>query len=498
MNTPNSHRLSFIEKAGYSLGDAAANFVFMTMILFQQNFYTDTFGLPAAIAGIVLMVGRFWDAFFDPLMGIIADRTNTRWGKFRPWILWTALPWAVIMTLTFTVPNLCLTGKIIYAILTNMLLMTIYSANNTPYSALSGVMTGDSAERTRLSQYRFVAAMTAQLLVGGLTLPLVAKFGQGDSAKGWQTTMAIWALVCLFCFLITFLTTRERIQPDPKQSKSIIEDFRSLAKNGPWLAMFILTLAHFTMISLRGGVGIYYFKYYLDSQKLYEFLDWFGITKIGPGHPLGGIFGILGLTLNSDLSNLRDVAFSFQQVTAQFVTLIGVFSATWLSLRFGKRAVALAGFILTTVLICLFALIPREGVVAAYITEWLRALCYGPTIPLLWAMFADVADYGEWKTGRRITGVVFATIIFALKFGLSLGALILGLILKFHGYAPNVDQSPLSLLGIRSATSLYPAFFLLIVIACLYKYPITKQLNEQIQRELEERRKKYGGPDSNE
>src|SRR3974390_1866356 len=210
-------KLSFLEKAGYSLGDGAANFVFMTMILFQLNFYPDPLGISAAAAGPLLLVGRLWDAFFDPMMGVMADRTNTRWGKFRPWVLWTSIPWGIAMILAYTNPGLGLTGNLIWACLTNVLLMTPYPANNPPYSALSGVMTGDVNERTSLSSFRFVAAMIAQLVVGGFTLPLVARFGQGDSAKGWQMTMGLWACVCVVLFVITFLTTRERILPDPKQ-----------------------------------------------------------------------------------------------------------------------------------------------------------------------------------------------------------------------------------------------------------------------------------------
>ncbi|MGD0200063.1 MAG: MFS transporter, partial [Bryobacteraceae bacterium] len=194
--TNGTQKLSFGEKAGYSLGDGAANFVFMTMILFQLNFYTDTMGIEAAIAGSLLLVGRFWDAFFDPMMGILADRTNTRWGKFRPWVLWTALPWAVVMVLAYSVPGFSHGPTVAYAAATNLLLMTLYSANNTPYSAMTAVMTGDVNERTSLSSFRFVAAMIAQLIVGGFTLPLVAKFGQGNNAKGWQMTIGLWALIC--------------------------------------------------------------------------------------------------------------------------------------------------------------------------------------------------------------------------------------------------------------------------------------------------------------
>jgi hypothetical protein len=204
MSEPTVQKLSFFEKAGYSLGDGAANFVFQTMILFQLNFYTDTMGIVAGVAGSLLLVGRLWDAFFDPMMGLMADRTNTRWGKFRPWVLWTAVPWGVVMVVAYTTPNFSAGGKMVYACVTNMMLMTLYSANNTPYSAMTGVMTGDVNERTSLSSFRFVSAMIAQLIVGGFTLPLVAKFGQGDNAKGWQMTMGLWATICVVLFIITF------------------------------------------------------------------------------------------------------------------------------------------------------------------------------------------------------------------------------------------------------------------------------------------------------
>src|SRR5664280_1176566 len=242
-------KLSFAEKAGYSLGDAAAAFVFQTMIYFQLNFYTDTLGISAAAAGSLLLVGRLWDAFFDPMMGVMADRTNTRWGKFRPWVLWTSIPWGIAMVLAYTNPGLGMTGSLIYACLTNVLLMTLYSANNTPYSALGGVMTGDINERTRLSSFRFVAAMIAQLVVVGVVL-----------------------------FTITFLTTRERILPDPKQKSNPKQDFSALLKNGPWIAMFILTLAHFATLAMRGGTLFYYFQYYVNQDRLFDLLQSLGLT----------------------------------------------------------------------------------------------------------------------------------------------------------------------------------------------------------------------------
>jgi Na+/melibiose symporter-like transporter len=492
MSAP-AQKLSFFEKAGYSLGDAAANFVFMTMILFQLTFYTDTMGLTAAVAGTLLLVGRLWDAFFDPLMGVVADRTNTRWGKFRPWVLWTAVPWGIVMVLAFTVPHFDPTGLLLYAIMTNILLMTLYSANNTPYSALTGVMTADVNERTSISAYRFFAAMFAQLIVGGFTLPLVAKFGQGNNARGWQMTMGLWALLSIVFFVVTFLSVRERVQPPPAQKSSPKEDFGNLVKCGPWIAMFALTLAHFTYLAMRNGTLVYYFNYYVDQTSLLAFLDRFGLgTAPAEGHgPLYSLMSTFGLYVNEARTNVASVGFSFFQMSQQAVTILGVLASTFLAMRFGKKAVALVCFSMATVFAAAFVFLPANAVATTYVLEWVRALAYAPTIPLIWAMFADVADYGEWTSGRRTTGVVFATILFALKAGLSLGGAIAGWLLSGYGYVANVQQTPRALLGIRLTMSVYPALFLAVVVASLVFYKITKALNIQIQDELAERRRQY-------
>lgn len=484
-------KLSVFEKAGYSLGDGAANFVFMTMILFQLNFYTDTMGVAAAYAGSLLLVGRLWDAFFDPMMGVLADRTQTRWGKFRPWVLWTAVPWGIVMVLAYTNPGFSSTGNLMWACLTNVLLMTLYSANNTPYSAMTGVMTGDVNERTSLSSYRFVAAMIAQLIVGGFTLPLVAKFGHGDNAKGWQMTMGLWAIICIVLFVITFLTTRERIQPDPRQKSSPREDFSGLLANKPWKVMFILTLAHFAMLALRGGTLFYYFQYYVDPARLYGLLQTVGLAGGAGSGAWHSLLDTFGLVVNPAKSNIANVGFGLLNMTSQFVTVIGVACSTALSIRFGKKAVAIAGFSTTTVFMALFVLLPPTSVTAIFILEYARALSYAPTIPLIWAMFADVVDYAEWKTGRRATGIIYATILFGLKTGLSLGGAIAGWLLSGFGYVPNVVQSAEALRGIRMTISIFPSILFLIVIVCLIAYPIGKKLNIQIQDELAARRQKF-------
>jgi GPH family glycoside/pentoside/hexuronide:cation symporter len=493
-------KLSVFEKAGYSLGDGAGNFVYMTMILFQLNFYTDTMGIAAAAAGTLLLAGRLWDAFFDPMIGVMSDRTNTRWGKFRPWVLGTAVPWAVVMVLAYTVPGWNYTGTLVYALVTNILLMTLYSANNTPYSAMTAVMTGDVNERTSLSSYRFVAAMIAQLIVGGFTLPLVAKFGQGDNAKGWQMTMGLWAIICVVCFVITFLSTRERIQPPPQQKVSIKEAFGTLTKIVPWIAMFVLTVAHFTGNAMRDGTAFYYFRYYVDKASLLEFLQRIGLPSASEAAG-GGIWNSLlnafGLVIDANQTNVSSVGFSIWNMSGQFCLVIGVLFSTWLSIRFGKKAVAIVGFAFTTVFMAGFILLPADAIWSTFVLLWFRSLAYAPTIPLIWAMFADVVDFAEWKTSRRTTGVIYATFLFAIKVGISLGGFLAGWLLSIYGYQANVAQTEHAQTGIRMLLSVYPAVLYVVIVGALLFYPITKKLNLQIQDELAERRKKYaaqGGP----
>jgi sugar (glycoside-pentoside-hexuronide) transporter len=444
-------KISVTEKIGYSLGDAAANFIFQTMLVFQLAFYTDTFGITAAAAGTLFLVVRVWDAIFDPFMGVVADRTNTKWGKFRPWILWTAVPFGIMGFLTFTTPPFDAQGKLIYAYVTYIVLMMVYSANNLPYSALSGVITGDLAERTSLSAYRFVAAMSAALVIQGLALPMVKYFGGGDSAKGYQITMGVFSALAIVFFVITFATTRERVQPDPTQRNSVRRDLADLTSNGPWVAMFVLTIIVFITLAMRGGVMLYYFKYYLGREDLFSIFNVFGTGS----------------------------------------TIVGVIASTPLAKRFGKRDVFIAGLALTVVFTAAFVLLPRAAIALIFGTEMLRQLAYGFTIPLLWAMMADVADFSEWKNHRRATAVVFSAIVFALKAGLGFGGAIGGWLLAAYGYVPNVAQTERALQGIKLTTSIFPAITFALALVCLFFYRIDKRLEIQITDDLAERRRTY-------
>ncbi len=444
-------KLRVSEKIGYGFGDAAANLVFQTMVIVQLSFYTDTFGISAAAAGTLFLVVRIFDAIFDPLMGVAADRTVTRWGKFRPWILWTAVPFGLMAYLAFRTPNFSPDGKLIYAYVTYIGLMLIYSANNIPYSALSGVVTGDLGERTSLSSYRFVLAMLAQFVIQVFALPMVHYFGGGDSALGYQITMGIFATMCVILFIFCFAMTKERILPDPGHKSSIKQDFLDLTHNGPWITLFVATIFVFITLSLRGGVILYYFKYFVKREDLFSWFNGFALAA--------SICGI-----------------GFSKASA---------------MRWGKRNVFMWGLGITTVLTAVFMFIPADAIPVMFAVEILRNFAYGFTIPLLWAMMADVADYGEWRTGRRATAIVFSAIVFGLKAGLGIGGAIGGWLLSSYGYVPNAAQTPEALRGIQLTASLYPSIPFAIGVLCLFLYKIDKKLNVQITDELTERRKKY-------
>jgi len=465
-------RLSVVEKAGYGVGDMAANFIFQTMVMFQLAFYTDAFGITAAAAGTLLVVVRFWDAIFDPIMGVVADRTNTRWGKFRPWVLWTAVPFGVMGFLAFVTPDLGPSGKLAYAYLTYIGLMMVYSANNLPYSALSGVMTGDLAERTSLSSYRFVFAMLAQLIIQGLALPMVHYFGQGDSAKGYQYTIGIFSAFAVLLFFVTFATTRERIQPPPNQTASVGQHFADLLGNRPWLVMFVLTLVLFITLAMRGSVVPYYFNYYADKARLASLLGAFGVTA-------------------ADEGTVVSIAFSVFNVLGTIATIVAIFFSKSVSVRYGKRNVFITGLVGTVVFTGAFYVIPPTAAPAMFACEILRQFAYGFTIPLLWAMMADVADFSEWKTGRRATAIVFSAIVFALKAGLGFGGAITGYVLSAYGYVPNVAQASPALDGIRNTMSIFPAFTFAVCAGVMLFYEIDKRTEIQMTNELAERREGY-------
>jgi Na+/melibiose symporter-like transporter len=496
--TNQTQKLSFVEKAGYSCADSAANFVFMTMILFQTNFYTDVFGLTASAAAAILLWPRLWDAIADPIVGILADRTDSRWGKFRPWVLFTAVPWAVVMVLAYTTPKGWSMGALIaYAAITNTLLMSIYSMNNMPYAALGGVMTGDINERAKLNSFRFIAVNAAQFIVGGFTLPLVAKFAAGsDRQHGWQMTMMIWAVLCLILFVITFATTKERIKPTTTVKSSPKQDFSDLLKNNPWKVMFAMTLVHFAILSFRGGALYNYYHHYADRGAMYDFVQKLGLV-VPAGASASGLMETLGYIVHGDRadlmnSNVADVVNSIINILGTTVTIIVIFLSAPLAQKYGKKAVAITGFALSTVSAFAFYLLSPTNTTGMVALTFVGSLVYAPTIPLVWAIFADVADYSEWKTGRRFTGMVFATIGFALKSGLALGsASFLWIMAGVFNYDTKLPDAASAVQGYRACGGIVVGIMFAICTLLLVAYQLNKSVTIQMADELAERRRKH-------
>jgi len=489
-----NQKIAVGEKVGYAFGDVATNFFFQSMILYQTRFYTDTAKLSAESVGFMFLILRLGDAVFDPIIGALSDRTQTRWGKFRPWILWTGVPFGLMFWLVYVTPDVGPQAKLLYAYLTYSLVMILYSANNTPYSALMGVMSADASERSSIASYRFVGALLGQFIIQALPLPLVAKFGQGDSARGWALTMAMFGACMVVLNLITFASTRERLAPAPGQKSSLRDDLRDVFTCRPWIVMFVLTLLIFTMLVVRGSSTNYLFAYYLDKNQIRDFLSSVGLAGIGAGEVTGWKSALegFGLLAKPDGSNAAAVGLSLFFVAGSVVQILGIAASRPLADRFGKKAVFITGAAVTTVATALVFLVGPTSVGWVFALSILWAVGWGPTVPLLWVMIADVADFSEWKTSRRATGFMYAGILFALKAGLSLGGALSAWVIDAYGYVPNVAQSETSLLGIRLAASIYPAIALLFGIGCLAIYPIGKSLGQRIQTELTARRSQYG------
>lgn len=480
--------LSVKEKVGYSLGDLAANLIFQTLVTFLAFFYTDVYRIPAATAATIIFVAGLLGAFvFTPVVGIIADRTSTRWGKFRPWILWTSVPFGVLSLLAFSTPDLGEQGKVVYAMATYVLLVLVYAANNLPYSALSGVLTGNMAQRNSLSAYRFVAVMVAQFIIQVLLLPLVLILGGGDKAQGFQNAMTLFAVVGTAFFLITFFTTTERIVPAAEQKSSVVQDLADLAKNRPWGVMLALTILVFVTLALKGGMYVYYFQYYLSEAHLAKFLDGVGFNGVIDG--LNTVLTGVGLTGFRWPGDAPTSAFSLFNAGGIVFMIVGIGFSRPLADRFGKRDVFGGALFVSTLFLLAFYVYPPEAIGLVFVSQILHGFFYGITIPLLWAMIADVADYSEWKNHRRATAIIFSAMLCGLKLGLSIGGALVAGILAAYGYDATVSaQSPEVVGGIRLAVSVYCSMPLLLGVALLFLYAIDKSMESRIERELGARR----------
>lgn len=446
MNT----KLSFKEKVGYGLGDTASHFVWDMVGFWILIFYTDTYGISAAVAGTIMLIARVWDMISDPIMGIIADRTNTRWGKFRPYLLWMALPYSILAVLTFTTPDFGPTGKIIYAGVTYIMLMTVFTAINLPYSSLGAVMTSDSYERAGLNSYRFIFAFIGQFIVTGSALTLALYFGQGDSAKGYQYTLTLFAIISFIMFMITFKTTKERVEPPKEQKQNLKQDLANLFKNKPWVILFLVGIVSFVMFAMQNLSIAYYFKYYIGDEESVQLFNVIGTIALIAGIP---------------------------------------FSKT-LSKRFGKRNVYLASSLISGSFFILLYLPAADNIVAIYILNILAKFTYAPAVPLLWTMLADTADYSEWKNGRRATGLVFSAATFAQKAGWGIGGALAGWLLALYKFTPNVEQTASALTGIKMMISVFPGILYMSCAILLYFYAIDHSTCLVMEKELQLRREK--------
>jgi len=455
--------LSIKEKIGYSQGDAASNLYFYTFILFLPIFYTDVFGLPAAAMGTMFLITRIWDAVNDPIMGMIADRTESRWGRFRPYIISLSPLLAVAGVLTFTTPGFDAGGKLIYAYVTYTLIMMLYTAVNVPYSALMGVITPNSLERTGVSQYRFVAAFGGQMIVSGASLYLVQYFGHGNDNVGWQWTMGVFGILAVILLAITFFATRERVHPPIGQKANTEQDLKDLFRNKPWILIAIATVFQLLFAVMRSSSTPYFFKYYVLDQQL----DLFGYT--------------INLSINGFTS-----AFA---VVGSIATLIGAILAKLFAKTLDKKN-AYAGFLISSAVIsCAFYFLQPHNVVLIFLLNVIVSFLMGVVAVLQWAIYTDTADYGEWKFGRRATGLVMAASLFALKLGLAFGGTFVGWIIDFHGFVSNMDQTESSLFGIRMLMSFYPAVFGAIGGLVMIFYPLKNRVMLKIEQDLEARRR---------
>jgi Na+/melibiose symporter-like transporter len=466
----------------------AANLIFQTLVTFLAFFYTNVYRIPAGTAATIIFVVGLLGAFvFTPVTGFIADRTRTRWGKFRPWILWTSVPFGLIAILAFSTPDLGPDGKIIYASLTYVLLMLVYSANNLPYSALSGVLTGSMSERNSLSAYRFVAVMVAQFIIQVLLLPLVLILGDGDKVAGFRNTMIIFAIAGTVCFLVTFFTTRERIVPTAAQRSSIGQDIADLLRNRPWMVMLAVTILVFVTLALKGGMYIYYFRSYLSVPHLAAFLQDVGFNGFIAG--LNAVLAGVGLTAFQWPEDAPTSAFSVFNAIGIVMMIVGIGFSRPLADRLGKREVFGIALFISTLFMLAFYFYAPTSIGLVFVSQLLHGFFYGITIPLLWAMIADVADYSEWKNNRRATALLFSAMIFGLKAGLSIGGALVAALLSVVGYdATQAAQAPAVADGIRLSISLYAAIPFLLAVGSLMFYEIRKSTERTIERELGLRR----------
>lgn len=459
-------RIGFAEKVGYGLGDTASNLYFQFFNLFLFYYYTDVVGLNPAAIGTMYLIANFWDAVNDPLMGAFADRVQTRFGKYRPFLLWFAIPYGLSGYAIFATPDLGETGKLVFAYTTFIVFKMVYTAINVPYSAMLAVITDRDDDRVSLSTYRFLGAFGGGFVVSLLVRPLVKLFGGGDEVVGFQSTMAVFGVASTLMFLVTFMTTRERVVPRRTAPVALATDLRLLVKNRPWLIMVGAAVCTLANVAVRGAVTVHFFKYYVGLSEE----PVFAIGSEGSAFFLE--FDLPTIFLSSGM-----LAF-----------IGGVALSGPIDKLVGKRNGVMILTLLNALTVLGFFFIPREATTTMFVVNLVGSFLAGPTPALVWALYADVADYGEWKFGRRATALVFSAAMFAQKMGLTLGGAGAGWMLDAFGFRPNAVQDETSLLGIRLMFSIVPGSLAVLNAVILWFYPLGRAETEQMQAELAERR----------
>ncbi|WP_085300575.1 MFS transporter [Cognaticolwellia mytili] len=435
------------EKISYACGDVASNFYWRVFDVFLFIFYTDVFGLHPAAVGTMMLVTRLIDAFSDPIMGALADRTQTRFGKFRPYLLWGIIPLVAAGVLVFTVPDLDSDGKLIWAYATYIFMMLAYTFINVPYGALLGVMTGVSQERTTLTSFRFIGAFSGGSLVAYFTPTLVNQLGQGDQAFGWQLTMGLYGIIAAILFAISFYNTRERIAPPQTKPTPIRTDLKDLLNNKPWLILFSLALIVMMTITLRASSGTFYFKYYVGREDL-----------IG--------------------------SFSFVYMIA---LAVGAACTPLMTKFFDKRTLLTILMIIVAVLSSAFYFVDKSQINLMFALQIMIGFCLGPKSPLVFSMYADTADYSQWKNGRRATAMIFSAAAFAQKLGGAFAGAMMGWLLASLGYVANQVQSLESSHGIVLLMTLIPGFFAVISVLIIRFYSLSDTEVIKLQEDLKQR-----------
>ena len=454
--------IKLTEKIGYGFGDMASSMFWKLFGAYLMIFYTDVFGLPAAVVGTMFLITRIWDSAFDPIVGVVADRTHSRWGKFRPYLLWLAVPFGIIGILTFVTPDWSPTGKLVYAYVTYSLMMMIYSAINVPYASLLGVMSPNPKERNTLSTYRMTFAYIGSFIALLLFMPLVNFFSGnskdlGDQQTGWTMAVVVIAILCIILFFGCFAWTKERVKPIKEAQNPLKEDLKDLFKNKPWWILLGAGVAALVFNSIRDGATVYYFKYFVVEED-YATVSFFGMSFV-----LSGLYLALGQAAN----------------------IIGVIAAAPVSNRIGKRNTYMWAMIIATVLSVLFYWFDKEDLIWMFVFQALISICAGSIFPLLWSMYADCADYSELKTGNRATGLIFSSSSMSQKFGWAIGTAITGWLLGFFGFQANAVQSEEAISGIKMFLSFLPAVGTILSVVFISMYPLTEKKMKDITTELE-------------